>query len=319
MDKSQMTNEELIAANHPEEPDEVDGAAVANPADNVDPPKVEDPPVDPKDKAQDTPAIPAPAADGTRAAPAADQPQGHDRTIVKAARAGEARARKDLHKAQQRIAELEALVPKPAEVVEKKPNADVLKDVKNYAPEAGEYIEQLEQQVETLKKSTPPPAPEPAEFVPPPLHADPEIAEALQDELDEVPDLVAWHQDPDQSRWKRVRAIDHALAGSPDWEGKPLRERFAEVARMVNAESERAKPAPKPPAAAPSPEPEPKKALPTAADAHRVIKEKAREEPVSVGDLRGKAPPNTSAPSKRDTWANMTNDQLIAQLPEYPE
>jgi hypothetical protein len=178
-------------------------------------------------------------------------------------------------------------------------------ELKEYAPDAAAALEALEAENARLAKlaEAHKPAPVAATFEPEVLPAD------LQDAVDEVPELAVWQQSPEHAKnWARAKAIDVGLSTHPDWEDKPAAERFAEVVRLRKLEvSKTASPAPQ------TSSPKPKQ--PTAEDAKRVIEERAKTAPISVGDLRGRAPP-TAVTSKREAWKTMTNAEILASLPE---
>ena len=58
----------------------------------------------------------------------------------------------------------------------------------------------------------------------------------VQDAVDEVPDLLDWQHDPDQSMFQRAIAMDGYLQNLAAWKDKPMADRFAEVVRRVKAE-----------------------------------------------------------------------------------
>lgn len=320
---SQMSTQELIDAMAPEpdagdvlEPD-VAGASEAE-AEQV--PAVEQPGTEEESVDQDATTTDAgqvaeaveedPTKTAEAAEPAPQKQTSHDRAIVKAARAAEARANKELARLRREIEDLRAKQA-PAVEAEKKPRAEVLEDVKQYAPEAGQYIEVLERQVEELKQAVPKPVAAEPEFTPDVLHPDPDVAAEIQADLDEVPEISTWHVDPDQTNWTRAKAIDAMLVGSPRWAGKPMQERLKEVVRLRKEEMSAGN-------EEPSTTPTKPVTKPTAEDARRVIEAKAKAAPVSASDIRGRSPPTRMA-SKRDSWHSKTNEQLLAELPEIPE
>lgn len=330
MDVSQMSTQEIIDAMAPEPTeDDVREAAVAE-GSEADVSQLADTeqavPVVPSADAVVAPAdaetVKDPAAEVVEpaAVEATPAPSAHDRAIVKAARASETRALKELAKAKRELEELRALVPAKAEA---KPDPKVLEDVKQYAPEASQYIEVLEKQVEELKKATPQKQEEAEpEFIPEPLDKDPDVAAEVQADLDQVPELASWHVNPDQRDWQRAKTIDEFLFHSPKWQGKSNAERWKEVVRLRKEEvaetSGRARDVAGTDPVVPSPTPPKQATKPTAEDAKRVIEAKAKSAPVTTSDFRGRSPPTRIA-SKRDAWHSMTNEQLLAQLPEIPE
>ena len=111
-------------------------------------------------------------------------------------------------------------------------------------PQAAVVLKQLAKQIEGLQTQSTAAvqAPEP-EFVPDTL------PEALQDAVDDVPELLGWQTtQADQDKWALAKATDGLLFAHPAWKDKPAHERMAEVVRRVNQELGRS-PASKPPAA----------------------------------------------------------------------
>lgn len=231
---------------------------------------------------------------------------------IRAARRGERLA---IQKANRVQAELDRVLAEraPAPKVEK-PTAEVLDDVRKYAPEVGEYVDRLEKQNEDLGKQVTPADKKPA-FAPEVLTGD--AAEEIQDAINEVDELAEWQMsEAHQDRWAAAKAQDAVLSNSPKWRNKPLTERFAHVVKKVNEEFDGAAADPAPAAKTTTTTATPaKKPAATPADAQRVIDENARAENVTIGDVRGRSPP-TGVTSKRAAWASKTNDELLAELPE---
>jgi hypothetical protein len=288
MDKT-LSFDEIVNLNHPpkdepeDQPTVVEQAAAA-PAAAAEPKteQAEDP-----DQA---------GIEGEQAQPIAAEAPSHDRKIVKAARAGERAAIRRAEAAEAELLRVKALLPAEQP---KTLEPEVLADVERYAPEAASFIKDILAERDELLKKQPKPveAIEEPEFVPERLE-NPEV----QDVVDSLPELSAWQMTPEgQDNWNRAKQIDTLLRESPKWKGKPLADRLAEVIRMRKDEL-----------GEPS-TPEVKK--PTAADALAKIRTVAKTAPVSVSDVRGKSKPTTLT-SKRAEWAGMTNEQLLAAMPE---
>lgn len=140
-------------------------------------------------------------------------------------------------------------------------------------PQAAVVLKQLAKQIEGLQTQSPAAVqvPEP-EFVPDTL------PEALQDAVDDVPELLGWQTtQASADKWALAKATDGLLFAHPAWKDKPTHERMAEVVRRVNQELGRS-PAPTPPAT---------RKLPAIVDAP----ERGIE---TLSDLRGGGTPNVS-------------------------
>lgn len=182
-------------------------------------------------------------------------------------------------------------------------------------------VARLRAENERLKASAPPPPPSPAQAALERVRAEfPEEAAAIaaaiptpaaaptpapgaefvrdtlppemQAAVDEVPDLLMWQNSQEhQGLWAKAKTLDAYLEGLPDWANKPYAERFAEVARRINAEivSKSAQPNPDPIASAPA----------------------AASPPLStLTDLRGGLAPDKHEPN----YEQMTNAQILASL-----
>lgn len=294
MSLANLSNAEILALPSPDE----DGDVVMTPTEVQAAPEAAKPTDEPQAEVPEVPAAePEVQAPEATPEPEVEIPK-RDREAVKAARAGERRALRELDEVRAEVERLRKAAPAaPALPVLDEKTAE---DLKEYAPSAIDAIKARDAELERLRALNAQLAkqqPEKREFQPERLAAD------QQDAVDEVPDLVAWQHNQDQTDWNRVKEIDTYLAGHPAWKDKPMVERFAELALRRNAEK----------AKATTPPPKPK---PTAEDAKRVIEEKAKVEPLSVGDLRGRTPPN-QVKSHRNEWASKSNEQLIAELPDF--
>lgn len=72
------------------------------------------------------------------------------------------------------------------------------------------------------------------DFTPPELPAD------VQAAVDEVPQLLDWQNDPEQSRFRRAVAMDAYLQNHPKWKQVDMAERFQEIVRRIQAEDDEA-------------------------------------------------------------------------------
>lgn len=193
--------------------------------------------------------------------------------------------------------------PKPN--APKRPDESVLKDVKEYAAPAAEYLEQLERENEALRKQAEgsAPAPQQPAFVPDRLPDD------IQDDVDSVPELLTWQTTPEgRDNWERAKALDIYLSTLPEWAGKPRTERFQHVVNEVKSKV----------SAAPSPTtPDPAAVAAAAIAAAPVV---AAAPAVTIGDLRGGAtPPSNSIPDYHAmAKAGMSDEDIMAKLPQLP-
>lgn len=159
----------------------------------------------------------------------------------------------------------------------KAPEADAisdeyLKEVEADFPQLAPLVKTIRatsKEVETLRASKAPAAKEEAD------DSDP-----LQEAIDSVPLLATW-QAEDPEKFGRAVAIDRALEGSPKWQGKPLAERFAHVARQVATEFDIQihdnTPPPTPPTKAKQ-------------DPEKAIQSATRVAPNTLSDFKGGAP-----------------------------
>jgi len=251
------------------------------------------------------PAAPAPAAAPTAAAPAApaapapagtpaEPDLGDPRAALRASRRSERQARE---RAEQRERENEQLrkqlaelrgTPATPEGVDPEMAALEL-DVPGVAP----VVKRLLNEVKELRQqiAAPKQAPEP-DFVPERLH------EALQEIVDDIPQLLAWQTSPRfKDHWELAKATDLALTKHRDWKDKPEAERLQETARRVAAEL--GAPSPTPPAPAPT----------RAAQRIQDAPERGLE---TLSDLRGGVVPSTS--TGQDFYAMKSDEEVMAAL-----
>lgn len=293
--KSEMSFDELVALNHPPELEEEDPVVVSvpGPAPGA---KSEQPAA--------TPAAPATADSAKEAAAKPDDEanlSSHDRRIVRALRKEEERNQREIARLKAENEALKAKVP-AAEADDADIDDETLEDLKEFSPKVAKFVEKAKQAM--AAKPPPAPADEQPEFEPQPLP--PEVKALVEDN----PDLFEWHQSPEHAdKWEAVTNVDSFLRTTPEWKGKgkeSVPARLAAAVELVKARHGIAAPTPPAPPAPP--------AKPTAEDARRII-EKAAATPLSVDDLRGRTPP-THIPSKRNSWDQMSNDEILAGLPE---
>lgn len=242
---AQMSDEELAALEALRDPNE-------EPLPGDDAPGAEDGPP-PQDAASQAPPddgppkadAPPPADDKQQQNAKPEMPKGNRNQALRAARIAEQRARQE---ADALRAENEALRKQVPEAVGKKESSDStdltdeeIADLAVDFPAAAKAARIARDAARAIAKLSPAPQAEKAadpEFIPP------ELPPELQAAVDENEALLGWQHDPDQTRFELATAVDGLLTRHPEWKGKPLEERFAEVVRRVNAEMGAAKPTP---------------------------------------------------------------------------
>jgi hypothetical protein len=288
-----MTFDELIDLNHPPELEEDDPVVVSvqGPAPSAKPA--------PAESTATTPVVPTPVA---AVKPEDDASlSSHDRRIVRALRKEEERNQREIARLKAENEALRAKAP-AAEAEDGEIDDQTMEDLKEFSPKVARFIEKAKQSL--AAKPPPAPANEFTEFEPQPLP--PEVKSLVEDN----PDLFEWHQSPEHAdKWEAVTNADAFLRTTPEWKGKgreSVPARLVAAVQLVKAQHGIAAPAPP---ATPAPP-----AKPTAEDARKII-DKAAAAPLSVDDLRGRTPP-TQISSKRAAWDQMSNDQILAGLPE---
>lgn len=239
----------------------------------------------PVNKLPDAPQ-PTPEAPATEPAQAAT-PQGGDlRAALRASRHAERRARQELERTQQ---ELEDLRAGKAPVDTNISDDDLIQMQQDFPLQAKLVLRtrQLEEEVASLRK---PSAPAEPEFTPP-SYDNP----AIQEAIDQVPQLVAWQYDPNaQDKFQKAIATDSLLLTLPEWKDKSLEERLVEVTRRVQVEL--------------SPAPKPAQRL----DPDAVIANAPVQKPQQISDFRGGALPNATTPD----YSRMTDEEIMRSLPK---
>lgn len=245
--------------------------------------------------AQDA-ATTQPATEAQQAQPAEDQDAGHKGNVnhaLRAARRAERRAKEETARLAQELEQLRAKVPQASADAGDDDLADIAQDF----PAAAEIIRReraarlaAEQRAAELGKAQ---SAQPAD----PDFEPQAFDEETQAAIDSVPDLMAWQYDPaKQQEFALARSVDAMLQQHPKWAGKPLVERFSEVARRVRAEVG------DPQAAAPS-------ARQAAAAA---INAAPRRTPETLSDLGGGVATKTTSNLSR--YTQMSDDDILADL-----
>lgn len=182
-----------------------------------------------------------------------------------------------------------------------KPSADKLKDVSEFDPEVGAYVKQLETQNQELAaRAAKAPAPAPASFEPE------RFAPEVQQEIDAVPQMLAMQMNPDQTAFTLAKGLDTVLRKHPTWSKVTVAERFAEVARRVEADLGSVTAAPSPAPATPAPPADPRQT------AIAKVQAAAAPAPVAIGDLRG----GTTTVDAPD-YSRMTDEDVMNDLDRH--
>lgn len=171
------------------------------------------------------PAAPAASTETTPVveAPAAEQPQGDKTAALRAARRSERQLRSEVQRLRDELDQAkQGKAPVSTEITE-----DELETLRQDFPLQHKLMvrqRELESQIAAMR-----PAPAATADFQPPVY-DPDI----QEQIDSVPDLLAWQHDPAaQDKFARAVEYDEALKHDPDWKGKPVAERFAEAAKRT--------------------------------------------------------------------------------------
>lgn len=295
MNDSEFTAEELALLNAAK--DESDGQGTDLPADDktVDTPQADQQAA--TQASEQAAVVEAPVVTTETQEPAKpaqeERPTGDVRAALRASRRAEDRTRRENERLRQENEDLKAgkVAPPPGGV-----DPELLQDIEADFPQVAGAFKALTKQVEELSKAQAKPAPHvDPEFIPPALPAE------LQAVVDEIPDLLDWQLNPDQTNFELAKQADGMLERSPKWMNATKAARFAEVVRLVKEQTEPAATSIKQTPAKPA----------TAAEAAAVIAAAANTTPVGIGDLRGSATPTKTEPD----FTRMTDDQIMAALP----
>lgn len=246
------------------------------------------------------PATPAPetapaAAKTETTEPAAEvapeEPKGNPKAALRASRNAEQRLRSEVVRLKEENAQLK-LTSKTPESDTSYTEAELKQMEEDFPVQAKIARRQIEIEKQlAVATSAAKPAPV-VEFEP--LSYDP----AVQDVIDDVPQLQAWQYDPaEQAKFERAIGYDSALAKDPDWQDRPIVERFHEAVRRTNAAFKVA--------ATPSPAPGNTRKSP-----EEVIAALKPQGPRGISDFRGGSPPN--APTAN--YSQMSDEAIMASL-----
>lgn len=235
-------------------------------------------------QASETPAATAAAAP----APADSRNPGDLRAALRASRRAEQRAREEARRLAEEVSSLR-------EKVGKEPNPDELTDEEI---EAAAVDFPLLAKVAKLARSSATTTAASAqeqntgegqEFTPPALPVE------YQDAVDQVPDMLSWQLNPDQTAWEAAKRMDTYVLTLPGWADKPLAERFAEVARRIKADIGASS-----------------QATTQRIDPTKAIEAAPRAAPSTLSDLGGGGA--TKPASNLDRYARMSDDEIVADL-----
>lgn len=215
-----------------------------------------------------------------------DKPTGNVNAALRASRRAERRAREEAERLKKELEELRSKAPV------KRDDDDLdLAELENDFPAAAAALKKEREAREAAERRAAELAPKDTQhndFVPE------SFPDAVQDAIDDVPQLLAWQNSPDQTAFALAKAADAMLAAHPKWRDRPLAERFAEAVKRVSADLD---------------EPAPKT---TTEIAQERIKGTQRKPLNTLSDLGGSTPADTR--SNVDRYARMTDDEIFEDL-----
>lgn len=171
--------------------------------------------------------------------------KGDLRPALRASRKAEERARREVERLRGEVEELRKSVKPPAPSDDGL-TAEELEQAESDFPVFAKLARQnkaLTEKVEALLSKQPTSFEQTAdpEFVPELLPLE------LQEIVDNIPDLLSWHQNPDQTAYEMAKIEDQKLLIHPTWKHRSNADRLAEVTRRVNADLNEAAPKPSKP------------------------------------------------------------------------
>ena len=154
------------------------------------------------------------------------KPSGDTRAALRAARQGEKQAKAEANAMREELVTLRAKVPTQPSDGMTEAELDELAQTYPVQAKALRAMRAFEanQQTQQARVSEP-------EFQALVLPPD------MQEVVDDIPELLTWQYDKDQSKFNLAIASDSLLLEIPKWRNVSQAERFAEVVRRVNAES----------------------------------------------------------------------------------
>ena len=142
-----------------------------------------------------------------------------------------------------------------------------------------------------------------------------EIAQSSQHAIDSNPTLAQWLADADAAArgvdgksalaWQKAEALDDVLASSPEWQGRPLKDRFEEVVRILGDGA----PGSGAPSDAPKGDVKPEDTKPKA-DTKPEDRKPSRTAPESISDL----PSGDTPDSPLTKFENMSPQEIEAAI-----
>lgn len=264
-------------------PDDGEGARADEPQAGEQPPAAAQQVQQPEPPAAEPAAQAAPPAAATPA-----QPTGDVRAALRAARRAEHRAREEAERLRRENEALKAKVP-----TEPDPDAisdEEIRQAERVDPLLGKVARLASRAVAAPAAEAP--QPQQAEFVPPYLPP------AVQEAVDDVPQLLQWQTNPDQTAFRAAIEADRYLQTLPAWKDKSMAERFAEVVRRVAQDHGTALPN-----------------TPPRSDPRAVIDGVPRQMPNTLSDIGGGAGKQTER-SQLEKWQQpgVSDDQILAEL-----
>lgn len=169
---------------------------------------------------------------GTQGDGAADQAgnDGNVKAALRAARRAERRALQESDRLKRELDEIKAKLPAGAIGDDGDLDDTLAQDFPQIAAALKKRDERIAQLNDQLKASSQAAAEQSSDFTPPLQPAE------VQDVIDEIPTLLAMQHNPDQTGWKLAIGYDAVLFNKPKWANRTPAERFAEAARLAQAE-----------------------------------------------------------------------------------
>ena len=260
------------------------------------------------DAPSDAPAATTTAAiDGAAATPATpDKGGGDTRAALRAARRAEHRERQRRLELENQLKELQAKLPAEAQAKagagdDDMTEAEIAELEDGYHPLVAKTARLAKKAFAALPHLSANPAAAASgnaaavaqtQFVPPVLPPD------FQDAVDDIPDLLAWQIDPDQTLFEAAKVADEYLSRLPAWKGKSHAERFREVVKRV------------------------KQDMPTTAIAQApnrtnpedAIARAGRAQPSTLSDIGGGAGKDINPANNLERFNRMSDEEILADL-----
>lgn len=242
---------------------------------------------DPPQTSEDAPKAEQPQ-DAPKDPPKDDRPAGDPhKAALRAARAAEARAKREAERLRRENEELKQRAPAAPQDSDELTDEDVETIAADF-PALAKVAKAVRKAAVSAPAPAAPQGETTPEFVPVSL------PEELQEAVDATPDLLAWQHNPDQTAFDMAKAVDVLLDKHPKWGKAPLAERFAEVVKRVKQELADAPAAPR-------------------ADVQAALDNAPVRTPRSVGEIGGGSG-RQPAGNDLSRFSQMSTDDVEAEL-----